>query len=64
MPSLFPLAAVIAMNESFAAVPGVLKSMNGVEEFIVKPFLDTDVPLPVNEVSTTSSELSTIVTSF
>ena len=64
MPSLSPLAAVIVMNESFAAVPGVLKAMNGVGAFIVNPFLDTDVPLPVNEVSTTSSELPTIVTSF
>lgn len=48
MPSLYPPAAVIAMNASFAAVPGVLKLMNGVEEFIVNPFLDTDVPLLVD----------------
>lgn len=44
-PRWFPLAAVIAMNESFAAVPGVEKSMNGVLEFIITPFSDTVVLL-------------------
>ena len=52
------------MNESFAAVPGLEKSMNGVGEFIVMPFLLTDVPVPVAVESFTSKDCPTMVKSL